>query len=199
MLLNATTRRDAAGSIVGVVGVGQDITAMKAAQVEKERAWAAKVWNTPHRSSFLLSSQVGKRPACPPLISQEAAWLEKQRLQAAQQKTALALERIADVIFELQVEDPSPIPNPNSRPNPRPLGSQVEEWTPRGVRACRLAHATPSFQALFGVECSAAPGFWPSLCIDADARARATHRALPHRTPPTRCAADPVHCAWHRR
>ena len=37
VLLNATTRRDAAGAIVGVVGVGQDITQMKAAQAEEAR------------------------------------------------------------------------------------------------------------------------------------------------------------------
>ena len=34
VLLNATTRRDATGAIVGVVGVGQDITEMKSAQAE---------------------------------------------------------------------------------------------------------------------------------------------------------------------
>ena len=37
VLLNATTRRDAAGEIVGVVGVGQDITQMKTAQLEQAR------------------------------------------------------------------------------------------------------------------------------------------------------------------
>ena len=37
VLLNATTRRDAAGTIVGVVGVGQDITQMKTAQAEQTR------------------------------------------------------------------------------------------------------------------------------------------------------------------
>ena len=36
VLLNATTRRDAAGAIVGVVGVGQDITEMKKIQLNKE-------------------------------------------------------------------------------------------------------------------------------------------------------------------
>ena len=43
VLLNATTRRDAAGSTVGVVGVGQDITAMKSAQAEQQRADAAEL------------------------------------------------------------------------------------------------------------------------------------------------------------
>ena len=37
VLLNATTRRDAAGEVVGVVGIGQDVTAMKAAQAERDR------------------------------------------------------------------------------------------------------------------------------------------------------------------
>jgi PAS domain S-box-containing protein len=37
VLLNATTRRDASGVIVGVVGVGQDITDRKKAEGEKER------------------------------------------------------------------------------------------------------------------------------------------------------------------
>ena len=37
VLLNATTRRDATGAIVGVVGVGQDITEMKSAQAEQRR------------------------------------------------------------------------------------------------------------------------------------------------------------------
>ena len=37
MLLNATTRKDAEGSVVGVVGVGQDITLMKEAQSEQRR------------------------------------------------------------------------------------------------------------------------------------------------------------------
>ena len=37
VLLNATTRKDATGKIVGVVGVGQDITLMKAAQAEQRR------------------------------------------------------------------------------------------------------------------------------------------------------------------
>eukprot|EP00959_Pyramimonas_sp_CCMP1952_P431117 9029146-Pyramimonas_sp.AAC.1 len=37
VLLNATTRRDAAGNIVGVVGVGQDITERKKAEGELER------------------------------------------------------------------------------------------------------------------------------------------------------------------
>ena len=40
VLLNATTRRDATGAIVGVVGVGQDITAMKTVQAEQERVAA---------------------------------------------------------------------------------------------------------------------------------------------------------------
>ena len=45
VLLNATTRRDAAGAIVGVVGVGQDITQMKAAQTEQVRLpHPAAVW-----------------------------------------------------------------------------------------------------------------------------------------------------------
>ena len=34
VLLNATTRRDARGEIVGVVGVGQDITSLKAKENE---------------------------------------------------------------------------------------------------------------------------------------------------------------------
>ena len=37
VLLNATTRKDATGKIVGVVGVGQNITEMKAAQLAKAR------------------------------------------------------------------------------------------------------------------------------------------------------------------
>ena len=40
MLLNATTRRDASGAIVGVVGVGQDISLMKTAQAEQQRVAA---------------------------------------------------------------------------------------------------------------------------------------------------------------
>ena len=37
VLLNATTRRDAVGNVAGVVGVGQDITERKQAELEKER------------------------------------------------------------------------------------------------------------------------------------------------------------------
>ena len=36
MLLNATSRRDEAGNVVGVVGVGQDITERKQVELEKE-------------------------------------------------------------------------------------------------------------------------------------------------------------------
>ncbi len=37
VLLNATTRRDVAGNVVGVIGVGQDITERKQVEVEKTR------------------------------------------------------------------------------------------------------------------------------------------------------------------
>ncbi|HAG71910.1 MAG TPA: PAS domain-containing sensor histidine kinase, partial [Gammaproteobacteria bacterium] len=37
VLLNATTRRNAEGRIVGVIGVGQDITAESLARKESER------------------------------------------------------------------------------------------------------------------------------------------------------------------
>ena len=37
MLLNATTRRDVSGNVVGVIGVGQDITERKRVEVEKTR------------------------------------------------------------------------------------------------------------------------------------------------------------------
>ena len=37
MLLNATTRRDVSGNVVGVLGVGQDITERKQVEVEKTR------------------------------------------------------------------------------------------------------------------------------------------------------------------
>ena len=37
VLLNSTTRRDAAGKIVGVVGVGQDITELNKVRIEQER------------------------------------------------------------------------------------------------------------------------------------------------------------------
>ncbi|MGK0342555.1 MAG: PAS domain S-box-containing protein, partial [Candidatus Azotimanducaceae bacterium] len=40
VLLNATTRRDVEGNIVGVIGVGQDITAVKRLQMETERSAA---------------------------------------------------------------------------------------------------------------------------------------------------------------
>ena len=43
VLLNATTRKDATGKIVGVVGVGQDITLMKAAQLVKARLDSAEL------------------------------------------------------------------------------------------------------------------------------------------------------------
>ena len=39
VLLNSTSRRDASGSIVGVVGVGQDITELN--QVRQEQASVA--------------------------------------------------------------------------------------------------------------------------------------------------------------
>jgi PAS domain S-box-containing protein len=45
VLLNATTRRDARGKIVGVVGVGQDITERKAAQVRPSIVPTGKVAN----------------------------------------------------------------------------------------------------------------------------------------------------------
>jgi hypothetical protein len=38
VLLNATTRRDVSGAVVGMIGVGQDITERK--QVEVEALWA---------------------------------------------------------------------------------------------------------------------------------------------------------------
>ena len=44
VLLNATTRRDAAGNAVGVIGVGQDITARK--QIEEEMTRVAKELQT---------------------------------------------------------------------------------------------------------------------------------------------------------
>ena len=50
VLLNATTRKDATGSIVGVVGVGQDITLMKSAQAEQRRV-AEQPWQTRARGS----------------------------------------------------------------------------------------------------------------------------------------------------
>ena len=37
MLLNATTRRDTEGRVTGVVGVGQDITALRLASAEASR------------------------------------------------------------------------------------------------------------------------------------------------------------------
>jgi len=37
VLLNATTRRDVSGNVVGVIGVGQDITERKQAEQEKTR------------------------------------------------------------------------------------------------------------------------------------------------------------------
>jgi PAS domain S-box-containing protein len=37
VLLNATTRRDVSGAVVGMIGVGQDITERKQVEVEKER------------------------------------------------------------------------------------------------------------------------------------------------------------------
>ena len=37
VLLNATTRRDVSGNVVGVIGVGQDITERKQVEVEKTR------------------------------------------------------------------------------------------------------------------------------------------------------------------
>ncbi len=40
VLLNATTRRDVEGDIVGVIGVGQDITAVKRLQMETARSAA---------------------------------------------------------------------------------------------------------------------------------------------------------------
>ena len=40
VLLNATTRRDASGAIVGVVGVGQDITDRVRAELENQRVRA---------------------------------------------------------------------------------------------------------------------------------------------------------------
>lgn len=37
VLLNATTRKDVAGHVVGVIGVGQDITERKQVEIEKTR------------------------------------------------------------------------------------------------------------------------------------------------------------------
>jgi PAS domain-containing protein len=37
VLLNATTRRDVSGNVVGVIGVGQDITERKQVEMEKTR------------------------------------------------------------------------------------------------------------------------------------------------------------------
>ena len=37
VLLNATTRRDVSGAVVGMIGVGQDITERKQVEVEKTR------------------------------------------------------------------------------------------------------------------------------------------------------------------
>jgi PAS domain-containing protein len=37
VLLNATTRRDVSGNVVGVIGVGQDITERKQVEIEKTR------------------------------------------------------------------------------------------------------------------------------------------------------------------
>jgi signal transduction histidine kinase len=37
VLLNATTRRDVSGNVVGVIGVGQDVTERKQAELEMTR------------------------------------------------------------------------------------------------------------------------------------------------------------------
>jgi len=37
VLLNVTSRRDVSGKVVGVVGVGQDVTERKRAELEKSR------------------------------------------------------------------------------------------------------------------------------------------------------------------
>ena len=39
VLLNATTRRDVSGAVVGMIGVGQDITEWKKVEMEKGTSW----------------------------------------------------------------------------------------------------------------------------------------------------------------
>ena len=73
---------------------------------------------------------------------------EQQRLEAQMQKGSLALQRVADVVLELE----------------------LPAWTAEGVRNARLTHATPSFEALFGIPAEAEPGFWTTLCADSSSK-----------------------------
>ena len=61
VLLSVTTRRDADCAIVGVVGVGQDITAMKAAHAEKERMWSEKEAAIAEKERAWLEKEVAER------------------------------------------------------------------------------------------------------------------------------------------
>ena len=72
---------------------------------------------------------------------------ERRAAEATNQKHALALERIADVVMEVE----------------------MDEWSRDAARACRITNATPSFEAIFGQPHKTNSGFWPSLCTNADA------------------------------
>ena len=62
----------------------------------------------------------------------DASEASKSAADAIRRKHAIALARIADVIFEVH----------------------VQEWSEAAVRACRLQNATASFEALFGRPCN---------------------------------------------
>ena len=54
VLLNATTRRDVTGSIVGVIGVGQDITEMRRLMEQETLLFQAQAANET-KSQFLAT------------------------------------------------------------------------------------------------------------------------------------------------
>ena len=59
------------------------------------------------------------------------------------------------------------------------LEVSVRSWTEQGVRECTISNASASFEVLFGQPLSPVPGFWTSMCLDAENLVRLLMARLP--------------------
>ena len=117
-------------------------TYRQVAEAEKVRLAAEKEEAIVARERMALEKEAAVAEREQLLMKEVLLVAEKEAAIASQGKQALALERVADVVFELH----------------------VDAWTHESVRECRVSNATPSFSKLFGVEPTGAAGFFPGLC-----------------------------------